>query len=200
MESIIAARFGQGDPRLAAINEGNRTHYREQQIKLKPLYAKRHILTSAYRRILDATLLLQIANAPELGLERLRCTRSFEQEVFEISDILSNSSFAKAQGRRASGFRVKIGPDRTPVRNVIQDLIFRPEYRAMPASELWPHIFSEFKTLECEPKLIRREPRNMRTETIWFKYFKLGAAQPTSKKMSFRRFENLISELRTESQ
>lgn len=199
MELIIAARFGPRDPRLTAINEGNRRHYREQQTTLERLYGRRGILTSAYRRISYTTSLLQLPAVPEAALERLRRARSFEQEALEIWDILRSLPFAKAQAKRASGSRIKIGPYRISEREVIRELISKPDHRDMPASEIWPHFFSKLRDLECEPTLVKSLSGDQRKETIRFKYFKLGADTPTARHMTFGKFQNVVSELRQES-
>jgi hypothetical protein len=201
MNLMSSPRFeAKFDPRLAAINHRNRAHYREQQKVLDRLLKPGPILDFAFARLSYTISLLRTCLPPKSALEQLRRARLFEQELLDADRFLKETRFAKAQAKRASEERVKIGDNRTSLVSVIRELIRSPELRDMSPKDLWPHFHAKLEKLECSPVETTRKSGNRRFDCIKFEYYKQGKVEPTVRPITLGNFRRIVARLRKEVQ
>jgi hypothetical protein len=197
MHATVSAVTGTTDPRLTKLNEKHRNFYGRQKKKIEKLCSHGEIMVSAVRRVNWTAALLKAPTTPEASIERLRNAPSFEQEVLELDTVLKTSRVARSQSDRAKGWRVKVSPNRIPLREVILCLISGAEYRGLWPRELWPHFQAKLCELECGPILLHGASSTAE-QSIRFHFFKLGSDTPSYRQLSFVQFRRIVLDLRRE--
>lgn len=197
MEATVSAVKGTTDHRLTDLNEKHRNFYGKQKQTIEKLSLHKEVLIAAVRRINLTTSLLRAPTTPEAAVERLRNASTFEQEILEFDTVLKTSRVARSQSDRAKGWRVKVGPNRIPLREVILKLISGAEYRGLRPLELWPHFEAKLRDLDCEPELFGGSS-STREQSIKYCFYKLGSNEPSYRELSFIQFRRIVSDLRGE--
>lgn len=196
MIPAVSAQCGPKTNRLADLNRRNQVVWKKRRKLIDKLCSNRELLEAVIRRVNSTCALLKAPTDPAAALARLREARSFEQEALDLASALQSSKFAQAQAKRGKEWRVKIGPERIPLRAAVKKLISRPEYRDLRPRELLPHFYSELQTLECAPEWFNSGP--LCNQTIQFQYYALGATYPKTRTIKFVRFRKIVLDLRKE--
>jgi hypothetical protein len=197
METTVSAVTGTTDHRLADLNKNHRKFYRKQKQAIEKLCSHGKIVVAAVRRINCTSALLKAPTTPEASIERLRNSPTFEQELLEFETVLKTSRVARSQSDRAKGWRVKVSPNRIPLREVMLCLISSAEYRGIRPRELWPHFQAKLCELECEPLLLDGASSTAE-QSIKFHFYKLGRDTPSYRQLSFVQFRRIVLDLRRE--
>jgi hypothetical protein len=95
----------------------------------------------------------------------------------------------EAQRQRAQRSRVKVTEDGQTVRQVVEELARKPEHQQDSAPQLWRHFFAKLDQLGLDPSEVTC-PDPAKT---YYQYF----YRDKRRKMTYGRFANLVSALRT---
>lgn len=93
------------------------------------------------------------------------------------------------QKLRAQKPRAKAGENDETIRAIIEELILKPELRAMSVKELWPHFRSTLEGHGLDPKEINIPGDIRKSQYVY--HFK-----DRVRKISFGRFGNVVSQIR----
>jgi hypothetical protein len=209
MSSIPAPRLILGiiNLEIAALNERNRIRREEKRLQFRALLDQEHIAQIAENKQLRSISKLQLASSPTALFYSFHNILPYEQEVLDLAEADSDlvwerrkisSAIFQAQKDRAGKLRVKFGDSEQPLRTHVLELISQRERRQETVLELWPHFICRLRELGCDPKEYpesNRRPTKVEYDFPRSKNKRNSEGDPV-RTISFRTFQNLVSELR----
>ena len=169
------------------INELHRGFWEQRQTRINALLKKPHLVALVARREAEKTYFVKLAMSDPVRIERIRNQKSFEAELESAAEEFASLPLVKSQRSRAKKPRGKVTDEGKTLNQVIETLVYRPEYRFSSAPDLWPHLFAELDQLGLFP--IELSARILRKSAYSYEF------SGKRKKISYVRFANLVSRI-----
>lgn len=199
--------LGVKNPAIVALNEKARLRWDEKSREFVRLNAQSHLAVIAHSKIVQSLSFAQSALSQIERDQRFRDMRSYQDEILDLAPAefevlidrfkLSSRLFIR-QKKGSSKDRVKIGDSEKPLKQLILELVSKPERRHETAAELLPHFICLLGDQGCNPK----ELRDAKGRIIGVEYDfprskkKQNAAGEPIRTMMVSTFRNLVSKLR----
>ena len=173
------------------INKIHREFWKERQTEIGKLLVKSHLVAIASRRENEKAHFVHLARSKADRIERIRNQQLFECELENAAEEFASLPVIKAQRRRAKKPRGRVTDDGKTLRQIIETLVAKPESRDLSAPELWPRLYAELDQLDLDPKEIN--PGKLKKAACSYQF------NSKRKRITYRRFANLVSEFRNKS-
>ena len=177
---------------LAELNTRNREFWNQRRANINAILSKPHLVAIVAKREAKKRSFVLLAPTEAVGLDRIRDQEPFESELENAAEEFASLPVVEAQRRRAKRPRGKITDDGKTLNQVIEILVFKPEYLDLSAPELWPHLFAELNRLLLDPREI---PNKKNSKKSAYTY----CFNSKDKSITYGRFANLVSEYRKKS-
>jgi hypothetical protein len=199
--------LGVKNPAIVARDEKARSRWEAKNREFDRLNAQPHLATIAHLKVMRSLSFVQSALSQTERNQRFRNMYSYQDEILDLAPADSEMLIASfklsspifiEQKERSLKDRVKIGDSEKPLRQHVLELISKHERRHEAAAELWPHFICLLREQGCQPKELMDAKRRIIGVEYDFdrsKNKRSFAGEPI-RRMSFRTFRNLVSELR----
>lgn len=173
------------------INELHREFWERREISITALLKKPRLVAIVARREADKARFVKLATSDAVRIERIRNLRSFECELENAAEEVASLPLVEAQRTRSRRPRGKVTEEGKTLNEVIEALVRRPEHLFLSAPELWPPLCAELDRVELRPRELNSG--NLKKSAYSYEF------KDRTKKITYRRFANLVSKYRKKS-